>query len=123
MNGWSVHHDYEAERVTLSAQDPSFLVDYVSRGGLVSEITIGMDVSAYQSLVLLVARMDRARATGLESALVRTTADLLTARKDLAEFHRELGIERQDHAAEIAELNAVVVAQARRLATLEGETK
>ncbi|WP_328742921.1 hypothetical protein OG436_29460 [Streptomyces caniferus] len=57
----------------------------------------------------------------MEAELVRTKADLLTARKDLAEFHRELGIERRDHADEIAELKAVVVAQARRLATLEGD--
>lgn len=59
----------------------------------------------------------------MERELVRTKADLLTARRDLAEYHRELGIERHDHADEIAGLKAVIVAQAKRLVELEGEPK
>lgn len=142
MNGWSVHHDYESGRVTLGAEDPSFVVDYASTCGVVSSIALGMDARAYRALVALVAQPDRARATGLEADLVYTRADLLTARKDLAEFNRELHAERDDWASEragyegtlramddadassrneIRELKDLVVAQAKRLAELEGE--
>lgn len=52
---------------------------------------------------------------------VRLQADLLTARHDLHEFSRELEAEREEHAAEVADLRATIVAQARRLAKLESE--
>lgn len=78
----------------------------------------------------------------LERELVRKAADLLTARKDLTEYHRELRAEREEWESEragyegtlramddvdasnrneIRELKDLVVAQAKRLVELEGE--
>ncbi|MFD9205955.1 hypothetical protein ACFVZM_06705 [Streptomyces sioyaensis] len=116
-----IYQNYELGTVDLTFDRVAVYERRTTRVGETS-VRVVLEAADYERFTRLLQGVRSAKTEALESDLVRTTADLLTARKDLAEFHRELGIERDDHAAEIAELKAVVVAQARRLATLEGGT-
>ncbi|BDM70594.1 hypothetical protein HEK616_40810 [Streptomyces nigrescens] len=139
-----IHQNYEAGTVTLRFPDVlDWATDYLPAPRKAISVVLGD--RDYASFAALVSRCpDRsARADALERELVRTKADLLTARRDLTEYHRELRAEREQWESEragyegtlralddvdacnrneIRELKDLVVAQAKRLVELEGET-
>ncbi|MFI7096416.1 hypothetical protein [Streptomyces lydicus] len=96
-----IHQDYEADKVTIRFDR---VLDYATNYRLDPQMSVSVVLSArdFETLGgLMLRRPDSsARAASLERELVRTKADLLTARKDLAEFNRELHAERDAWAVE-----------------------